>query len=209
MIYGMCSEEKMQSCVKVIIILFTIGLVVPSAESYSAIPYVQLAPIFPHSETILGLGINIPINSYLGITANYGANTSQQLNKENYIDNHFNVGFYAQNKLNDFALICKATGGIYKIDYNYSYSGMYYGCEYDYYYKETSFGTWTSGGCSLGLGFICNTGLLSFALIPTGHLLFDVGSKKLNDVVWGKDWLAHPYNTTFIEIPLEIGINIE
>jgi len=194
------------------VVLISFGHIFSSVEPSSATPYLQIAPIFPDGASILGFGINIPINGWFGITSNFGSNISGQLGSANYIDNHLDLGFYGLKSLDGSSLIVRISGGIYKLNHLKKFNGEYYGAEYDYPYEGRTKGTWTNGGISVGFGFKADTGLLSITIIPTGHLVFDTGSKIVNKVQnnmdFGDTWLAHPYNTSFIEVPIEIGVNI-
>lgn len=203
--------------VSITLLLLTVILLSSSAtETYFATTYLQTAPIFPDGALSLGIGTNIPLVKWLGVTSDFASNISGQLSHANYLDNHINLGFYSLVPIDNSTIIFKFTGGVYKINHLRKTSAEYFDpyIPGQYYYTEGIMeGSWTSAGISLGLGLKADAGILSIALIPTGHLVFDQGSKIVNlsgnDPFAGDVWLPHDYNTTFFEVPLEIGINIE
>jgi hypothetical protein len=201
----------------IILFLLTMLLTPSSAiETYSATPFLEMAPVFPDGALSIGLGLNFPIVEWLGMTSSFAVNASGQLSHANFLDNHLDFGFYALVPFDRSSLIIKFTDGVYKINHLKKYYGEYFDPYYPGLYipyEGWEKGSWTSGGMSIGLGFKADVGILSIALIPTEHLVLDQGSKLIDrhgtDAFSGDMWLPHDYNTTFIEIPLEIGINIE
>ncbi len=200
----------------IFILLTTVLLSSSAIGTYSATPYLGVAPVFPDGAASFGFGVNVPLMNWLGITSSFAVNASGQLSHANFPDNHFNLGFYALAPFDSSSLIFKITGGAYKINHLKKYNGEIFNpyLPNGYYpYEGAERGSWTNGGISIGLGFKADAGILSIALIPTEHLVLDQGSKLIDrhgtDPSSGAMWLPHDYNTTFFEIPLEIGINIE
>lgn len=171
------------------------------------IPYAELVFVPPFKDTFLGFGLNVPLFDWLVLNSEYGRNITVSRSEQNTLEYFVDAGFTYRTAETGSALIIKATGGVYEIDHNYSFSGLIESSHGPYSSKSSEYGSWKSGGCSLGSGFTYDSDLINITIIPSCHYLFDYGDKIVHGTI-NDYWLSHPYNTVFLEFPIQLGINI-